>query len=158
MIHIVAGMNGNFHDPGLDTALAMKTIQSPVYLHKRFLHSILRQCLVAQVEETHPQYRSLILRYQFFKIRVLSFVRALDNAHVLSPPSLIQTDEQKKIFHFSEKSSYEYAAQKTEKLPGGMFQLTGRIHFRGHFIQGRIFRVLGFLQHHRWKDQSGLDK
>ena len=30
--------------------------------------------------------------------------------------------------------------------------------FRGHFIHGRIFRVLGFLQHHRWKDQSGLDK
>jgi len=82
----------------------MKTIQSPVYLHKRFLHSILRQCLVAQVEETHPQYRSLILRYQFFEIRVLSFVRALDIAHVLSPPSLIQTDEWKKIFHFLEKN------------------------------------------------------
>ena len=30
--------------------------------------------------------------------------------------------------------------------------------FRMHFIHGRIFRVLGFLQHHRWKDQSGLDK
>ena len=112
MIHIVAGMNGNFHDPGLDTALAMKTIQSPVYLHKRFLHSILRQCLVAQVEETHPQYRSLILRYQFFKIRVLSFVRALDIAHVLSPPSLIQTDERKIIFHFLEKSGYGYHSRK----------------------------------------------
>ena len=58
----------------------------------------------------------------------------------------------------TKKSGYEYAAQKTEKLPGGMFQLTGRVHFRGHFIQGRIFRVRGFLQHHRWKDQSGLDK
>ena len=103
MIHIVAGMNGNFHDPGFDAALAVKMIQSPVYLHKCFLYSVLRQCLVAQVEETHPQYRSLILRYQFFKIRVLSFVRALDIAHVLSPPSLIQTAEQKERFRFLKK-------------------------------------------------------
>ena len=100
MVHIVASMNGNFHDPGLDAALAMKIIQSPEHLHKRFLHGVLSQCLVAQVEETHPQYRSLILRHQFFKIRVLSFVRVLDIAHVLSPPSFIQTVGQRKIFHF----------------------------------------------------------
>ena len=49
--------------------------------------------VIRQYEITDEE--SLILRHQFFEIRVLSFVRALDIAHVLSPPSLIQTDEQK---------------------------------------------------------------
>ena len=60
--------------------------------------------VIRQYEITDEE--SLILRHQFFEMRVLSIVRALDIAHVLSPPSLIQTVERKEIFHFLEKSGY----------------------------------------------------
>ena len=62
--HIPAGIDGDFHQPGLLAAIAAKAVQPGISLQKGFLHRILRQGIITQVQAAHAQQRRAVLRHQ----------------------------------------------------------------------------------------------
>ena len=63
-VHIPAGIDGDFHQPGLLAAIAAKAVQPGISLQKGFLHRILRQGIITQVQAAHAQQRRAVLRHQ----------------------------------------------------------------------------------------------
>ena len=84
MIDVIAGMHGNFHDPGLFAAFFPECFHRSIHFQEGFLRRVLSLRFVAQIEVAGAKNRFLILIHKPFKslIAIRSSVRARNIANV----------------------------------------------------------------------------
>ncbi len=88
--HVLAGVDGDAHEPGFLAALLSKALKTLIGFQKGLLHRVLGQGQIPEVEEAHAQEGLFIPIDDALKPTGFAAILATNSAHVSSPPSPVR--------------------------------------------------------------------